>query len=516
MRDYAVFTMVDREGDTIFVGVERLANITGEYLLSSRSGYKLEDLDIARVSGMRLVSKNLDFETANIVAKAIRATLTKCMSEKISDKQIAPEFARSIPVADVSEDSAGDNNEEAEDQEPEKSEEEILAEYASAGISPEVVALSRLEDRTEIMIKQAAAYLKARKYMLEEGADSPNALWHDYLGELLTGRLEAVGVEKDKIITKEAWFSRDISAVGKQLFKLARAAEDNGVSIELPPYSEQNIRDIRELRGESLEVGTEEQKVEPKAESAPKQYENADDKKLPRYMTEPIEDQQRREQERSAKVRAIRPQDLPFATRREGMDPKFAKHLELPDHLKVQDFDFGDSVSTTGDPIVDALVKEYSAPTHKKTEVFDDEKEQNKFLILSHTLELLKASLAKRREQYDLHEEHMATAVKLERKMRARKIPETDIVTQSDVGRTRTGEVKTLIKETELEIQELKKRKFDYETSKPISNEERLELTLKQEEEILKTMKESGLSTAGERNKQRAKIRAIKEKIAAL
>jgi hypothetical protein len=137
-------------------------------------------------------------------------------------------------------------------------------------------------------------------------------------------------------------------------------------------------------------------------------------------------------------------------------------------------------------------------------------------LILSHTLELLKASLAKRREQYDLHEEHMATAVKLERKMRARKIPETDIVTQSDVGRTRTGEVKTLIKETELEIQELKKRKFDYETSKPISNEERLELTLKQEEEILKTMKESGLSTAGERNKQRAKIRAIKEKIAAL
>jgi hypothetical protein len=100
--------------------------------------------------------------------------------------------------------------------------------------------------------------------------------------------------------------------------------------------------------------------------------------------------------------------------------------------------------------------------------------------------------------------------------MRARKIPETDIVTQSDVGRTRTGEVKTLIKETELEIQELKKRKFDYETSKPISNEERLELTLKQEEEILKTMKESGLSTAGERNKQRAKIRAIKEKIAAL
>ena len=166
MRDYAVFTMVDREGDTIFVGVERLANITGEYLLSSRSGYKLEDLDIARVAGMRLVSKNLDFETANIVAKAIRATLTKCMSEKISDKQIAPEFARSIPVADVSEDSAGDNNEEAEYQEPEKSEEEILAEYASAGISPEVVALSRLEDRTEIMIKQAAAYLKARKYML--------------------------------------------------------------------------------------------------------------------------------------------------------------------------------------------------------------------------------------------------------------------------------------------------------------------------------------------------------------
>ena len=512
MRDYAVFTMVDREGDTIFVGVERLANITGEYLLSSRSGYKLEDLDIARVAGMRLVYKNLDFETANIVAKAIRATLTKCMSEKISDKQIAPEFARSIPVADVSEDSAGDNNEEEEEQEPEKSEEEILAEYASAGISPEVVALSRLEDRTEIMIKQAAAYLKARKYMLEEGANSPNALWHDYLGELLTGRLEAVGVENDKIIRKEAWFSRDISAVGKQLFKLARAAEDNGVSIELPPYSEQNIRDIRELRGESLEVV----KEEPKAEIAPKHDKNEDDKKLPRYMTEPVEDQQRREQERSAKVRAIRPQDLPFSTRREGMDPKFAKHLELPDHLKVQDFDFGDSAPTTGDPIVDALVKEYRAPTSKKTEVFDDEKEQNKFLILSHTLELLKASLAKRREQYDLHDEHMATAVKLERKMRARKIPETDIVTQSDVGRTRTGEVKSLIQETELEIQELKKRKFDYETSKPISNEERLELTLKQEEEILKTMKESGLSTAGERNKQRAKIRAIKEKIASL
>lgn len=511
MRDYAVFTMVDREGDTIFVGVERLANLSGEYLLSSRSGYKLEDLDIARVAGLRLVSKNLDFETANLVAKAIRATLTKCMSDKISTKQISPEFSRSIPVADVSDESNEEQVVEAEEAEEEKSEEEILAEYASAGISPEVVALSRLEDRTEIMIKQAAAYLKARKYMLEEGADSPNALWHDYLGELLTGRLEAVGVEKDKIITKEAWFSRDISAVGKQLFKLARAAADNGVSIELPPYSEQNIKDIRELRGESLEP-----QEEKKVESSHTRNEQAEPNNLPRYMTEPVEDQMRRERERSAKVRVIRPEDLPLAKKGEGLDPAFAKHLELPDHLKVQDFDFGDSVPSTGDPIVDALVKEYKVDPGKKTLVFDDEKEQNKFLILSHTLELLKASLAKRREQYDLHEEHLATAVKLERKMRARKIPETDIVTQSDVGRTRTGEVKALIKETELEIQELKQRKFEYETSKPISNEERLQLTLRQEEEILKTMKESGLSTAGERNKQRAKIRALKEKIAAV
>lgn len=512
MRDYAVFTMVDREGDTIFVGVERLANLTGEYLLSSRSGYKLEDLDIARVAGLRLVSKNLDFETANTVAKGIRTTLAKGMSENISNKQIAPEFSRSITVSDVSGDSSVEPTVATEeDTEEEKSEEEVLAEYASAGISPEVVALARLEDRTEIMIKQAAAYLKARKYMLEEGAGSPNALWHDYLGELLTGRLEAIGVEKDKIITKESWFSRDISAVGKQLIKLARAAEDNSVSIELPPYSEQNIKDIRELRGESLVVHEEE-----KEEQATALREEADPKKLPKYMTEPVEDQMRRERERSAKVRVIRPEDLPLAKKGEGLDPEFAKHLELPDHLKVQDFDFGNSVPSTGDPIVDALVKEYSAPASKKTQVFDDEKEQNKFLILSHTLELLKASLAKRREQYDLQEQHLATAVKLERKMRARKIPESDIVTQSDVGRTRTGEVKILIKETELEIQELKQRKFEYETSKPISNEERLELTLRQEEEILKTMKESGLSNVSERNKQRAKIRAIKEKIAAL
>jgi hypothetical protein len=70
--------------------------------------------------------------------------------------------------------------------------------------------------------------------------------------------------------------------------------------------------------------------------------------------------------------------------------------------------------------------------------------------------------------------------------------------------------------EVQQDIDKLKEKKIDRETARPMTEIERLNISISQEKAILEAMKSNPNSTAAQRNKQRALIRKYEADLAEL
>lgn len=504
MSKYVVFTYLDAEGDSIFIGLLKQApgdfSNTVELLetVDSSTGYRFSDAEISRFEGVKIVSRDLSLEEASAAVAASRKVLAFAMGKRVAFKQINATYSKRLKVevaqsyqdtyneaVAYEQDRASEHNpteeelEEAVEESTEESVEEKAEEHTPAELPRDVVEFAKTSDVQTLLMKHAKCGLLIHKYRLGNDADSLPALWYEYLAQIAEKRVNHIAPDRvASIIPVDSWAKFSLAEVNDRLNKLDAAAAGTGVSAELPSHTS----------------------------SFAHQYIIAEHSE--RVSADPVA---------SAKAQ----EDF---QEYERMEAEAAKHEKVPQVIPEKlDFDVlmesqpeqQDEETKKSARIAKALVEQYS-PDNKEDDE-EDAKDEKTYLMLLHAKFAMKSIIARRQENEEDQEKYRARALKVERTLINRFSVDPDaLVSFESIGRLRSNALKQGLIEVQQDIDKLKEKKIDRETAKPMTEIERLNISISQEKAILEAMKNNPNCTAAQRNKQRALIRKYKAELADL
>jgi hypothetical protein len=507
MSKYVVFTYLDAEGDSIFIGLLKQApgdfSNTVELLetVDSSTGYRFSDAEISRFEGVKIVSRDLSLEEASAAVAASRKVLAFAMGKRVAFKQINATYSKRLKVEvaqsyqdtyneavayeqdRASEQSADEETEEPAEEditeEPREEATEESTEEPATKLPLDVIEFAKTTDVQTLLMKHAKCGLLIHKYRLGDDADSLPALWYEYLAQVAEKRVKHIAPDRvASIIPIDSWFKFSLAEVKDRLSKLDAAATGTGVSAELPSHTSSFAHQYI--------IAEHSERV------------NAD----PEALAKAQEDFQEYER----------------------MEAEAAKHEKVPQVIPEKlDFDAimesqpeQDEETKKSARIAKALVEQYSPENNKQSDE-EDEKDEKTYLMLLHAKFAMKSIIARRQENEEEQEKYRERALKVERTLAKKFNVDPDaLVSFESIGRLRSNALKQSLLEVQQDIDKLKEKKIDRETARPMTEIERLNISISQEKAILEAMKSNPNSTAAQRNKQRALIRKYEADLAEL
>lgn len=549
---FVVFSYLNKDGVSIFVGLEResvFAQTKGRWKISTEEGYTFADADVHEIKSVIILMQGLSLEEAKLVVRSMRVLSRSAMGESIRNKQVKFGYEKRVEVQEAQEEADPDTSD--EDHSEGVSEEEASEEDdAISKVDPDVIKLTKITNLNEAMLKQAKAYLLSRKFTFE--GDNDKRVWYKYLGQLLDGKIGALSGDPDKAIPAETWLSKTKDQTLTQLERLEATAAKNSIDVQLPGIDRIVLEAVLESEAEEEDGTASKEEIDSALDGVIEAKEDAheeDNKKVyEEYVDSVSKPKLRLPSGKGTKddYYMERPGVTPEDERDEilGLTNLYdsAGNDVTPQkkgwQVDVYKKSYGDesilpvtkeifeaaqekaarkrvaaAAHVSDNEIAQMMVRTYSDGTTVKKGEFDERQKHIEYLMLLHTKNLLLAAKCQREERYEDKETYEEKAINLERTLRKKGIHQDKLVSRSDIGRLRSSELVKIIDETKAEIRKLKQQKFDYEASKPITEQERLEITLTQETMLLRHMKAEGISTVAERNHQRSKIRAIKAKL---